>query len=249
VYLASPQVCVAAALRGQITDPRELGEAPTLELPARFDVDDRMIVAPPEDGAGVEVLRGPNIQFVEPRGALQDAVGCKVLLKLGDNITTDHIAPAGARVLPYRSNIPKIAQFAFEIVDPTFYQRAKDAGSSAIVGGENYGQGSSREHAALVPMYLGVQAVLAKSFARIHQANLVNFGILPLVIAAADYDALENGDDLELAGILAALDGDGVLTVRNVTRGGEFSAKATLTPKQVEVIRAGGMLNYIRTRG
>lgn len=247
VYLASPEVCVAAALRGELTDPRDLGEAPTLHLPPRFDVDDRMIVPPPEDGSSVEVLRGPNIRFVEPRGALQDAVRCKVLLKLGDNITTDHIAPAGARVLPYRSNIPKIAEFAFENVDPTFYQRAMQAGSSVIVGGENYGQGSSREHAALVPMYLGVQAVLAKSFARIHQANLVNFGILPLVIAPADYDALQNGDDLELTGILKALEGDGIITVRNQTRGGEFRAKATLTPKQAQVIRAGGMLNYIRT--
>ncbi len=248
VYLASPETCVAAALKGQITDPRELGEPAELDLPDHFDIDDRMVVPPPADGSEVEVVRGPNIRFVEPRSGLVDTIHCKVLLRVGDNITTDHIAPAGAKVLPYRSNIPKIAEFAFENVDGSFYERAREAGEGVIVGGENYGQGSSREHAALVPMYLGVQAVLAKSFARIHKANLVNFGILPLVIDDATYQALKNGDEIELSSVHAAIAGDGCIAARNLTQGTDFAAKAELTPKQVEVLMTGGMLNYVRSR-
>jgi aconitate hydratase len=248
VYLASPETCVAAALKGQITDPRELGEPAELDLPDHFDIDDRMVVPPPADGSEVEVVRGPNIRFVEPRSGLADTIHCKVLLRVGDNITTDHIAPAGAKVLPYRSNIPKIAEFAFENVDGSFYERAREAGEGVIVGGENYGQGSSREHAALVPMYLGVQAVLAKSFARIHKANLVNFGILPLVIDDATYQALKNGDEIELSAVHAAIAGDGCIAARNLTQGTDFTAKAELTPKQVEVLMTGGMLNYVRSR-
>ncbi|MCE5216258.1 aconitate hydratase [bacterium] len=248
VYLASPETCVAAALKGQITDPRELGEPAALDLPDHFDVDDRMVVAPPADGSEVEVVRGPNIRFVEPRDGLADTIHCMVLLRVGDNITTDHIAPAGAKVLPYRSNIPKIAEFAFENVDGSFYERAREAGEGVIVGGENYGQGSSREHAALVPMHLGVQAVLAKSFARIHKANLVNFGILPLVIDDATYQALQNGDEIELSAVHTAIAGDGCIAARNLTQGADFTAKAELTPKQVEVLMTGGMLNYVRSR-
>jgi aconitate hydratase len=248
VYLASPETCVAAALKGQITDPRELGEPAELDLPDHFDIDDRMVVPPPADGSEVEVVRGPNIRFVEPRSGLVDTIHCKVLLRVGDNITTDHIAPAGAKVLPYRSNIPKIAEFAFENVDGSFYERAREAGEGVIVGGENYGQGSSREHAALVPMYLGVQAVLAKSFARIHKANLVNFGILPLVIDDATYQALKNGDEIELSSVHAAIAGDGCIAARNLTQGTDFAAKAELKPKQVEVLMTGGMLNYVRSR-
>ncbi len=248
VYLASAETCVAAALTGKLTDPRELGPAPALQMPDSFEVDDSMVVTPPEDPSTVEVIRGPNIQFVEPRGALLDTVRCKILLKLGDNITTDDIAPAGARVLPFRSNIPKISEFAFSHIDADFHLRAKEAGAGAILGGENYGQGSSREHAALSPMFLGIQAVLARSFARIHKANLVNFGILPLVISAADYDALADGDDLELTAILSALGGDGVIRAQNLTQEYEFALKAELTEQEAEVLKAGGMLNYIRSK-
>ncbi len=248
VYLASAETCVATALTGKITDPRELGPAPALQMPDSFDVDDSMVVTPPEDPSTVEVIRGPNIQFVQPRGALLDTVRCKILLKLGDNITTDDIAPAGAKVLPFRSNIPKISEFAFSHIDAGFHLRAKEAGTGAILGGENYGQGSSREHAALSPMFLGVQAVLARSFARIHKANLVNFGILPLVISEADYDALADGDDLELTGILSALEGDGIIRAQNLTQEYEFTVKAELTEKEAEVLKAGGMLNYIRSK-
>jgi aconitate hydratase len=248
VYLASPETCVACALTGEITDPRTLGAAPSITMPERFTVDDGMIVAPAEDPDSVEVLRGPNIQFVEPRGALQDTIRFRVLLRLGDNITTDDIAPAGAKILPYRSNIPKMAEFCFASLAPDFAEKARDAGSGAIVGGENYGQGSSREHAALAPMYLGVQAVLARSFARIHQANLVNFGILPLIIDAATYESLQDGDEVEFTGVLGALEEGNPIRAANLTRNTEFAATAQLTPMQVEVVKAGGTLTYVRNR-
>ncbi len=249
VYLASVETCVAAALTGQITDPRDLGPAPEVALPPTFEVDDGMIVPPPADGSTtVPVVRGPNIRFVEPRGPLADTIRCRVLLKLGDNITTDDIAPAGAKVLPFRSNIPKIAEFAFQDTDPTFHSRAQEAGAGLILGGDNYGQGSSREHAALVPMVLGIQAVLAKSFARIHKANLVNFGILPLVVEAQAYEAISQGDEVELPEALAALSAGRPLQGRNLTRGTAFEARAELSPREVEVLRAGGMLNYVRGR-
>lgn len=247
VYLAGPETCVAAALAGEITDPRNLGERPAIDLPARFDIDDNMIVPPPADGAGVEVVRGPNIRFVEPRGPLADTIRCTVLLKLGDNITTDDIAPAGAKALPFRSNIPRIARHAFENIAPGFHDRALEVGAGVVVGGENYGQGSSREHAALVPMYLGIQAVLARSFARIHRANLVNFGILPLVVEQGVYESLQDGDELEFTDVRAALDAGGAVRGRNLTRGGEFTARAELSPREIEVIKAGGMLNYVRS--
>lgn len=203
VYLVSVETAAASALSGFITDPRTLGEAFTVEMPEKFAVDDRMIIKPPEDGSKVEITRGPNIKPLPRTGPLPAEIKGRVLLKAGDNITTDHIMPAGAKILPLRSNIPAIAEHCFAPVDPAFPERAKKAGGGFVVGGANYGQGSSREHAALAPLYLGVKAVIAKSFARIHRQNLINFGILPLTfVNEEDYDAI-NGP-----GAVAGVDGE-----------------------------------------
>ncbi len=245
VYLASPETCVAAAIAGQLADPRELGAVPQIDLPEGFTVDDRMIVAPASEGEQVEIVMGPNIKPVPRRDPLPEELRCPVLLKVEDNITTDHISPAGSKYLPLRSNVPALAQHAFEGVDPDFAKRALEAGGGVIVAGENYGQGSSREHAALCPMYLGVQAVLARSFARIHRANLVNFGIVPLEIAAADYEALQQGDELRVENAREALAAGQPLTVRNVTRGTQFEAHANLTDRQTQIVVAGGMLSFM----
>lgn len=246
VYLASPEVCAATAITGMITDPRTLGEAPEVAPPERFAVDDSMVLAPAADGTTVEVVRGPNIKPAPTRGTLAEVIEVPVLLKVGDNITTDHISPAGAKYLPLRSNVPALAAHVFEGVDPEFAARAlaSEAGG-VIVGGENYGQGSSREHAAMCPLYLGIQAVLATSFARIHMANLINFGILPLVIDRADYEALQPGDALRLAGVPAGLQA-GRLTVQNVTQGTTLTATITLSDRQAAILQAGGMLNYVK---
>jgi aconitate hydratase len=196
----------------------------------------------------VEIVRGPNIRPVPTRGPLEDEIRLRVLLKVGDNITTDAIMPAGAKVLPLRSNIPAISQYVFSGLDPEFAQRAQEWGGGFVVGGENYGQGSSREHAALAPMYLGVRAVLARSFARIHQANLVNFGVLPLGIGEEDYQRLQQGDALSLIGVREAVRNFAPITVANETQGYEFSTTPQLSPRQVEVLLAGGVLNYVRER-
>jgi aconitate hydratase len=250
VYLASPGTCAATALYGVITDPRKLGESIVFEPPAKYLVDDNMIVPPAEDPDSVEVVRGPNIKPVPVAEPVPDTLQGRVLLKVGDNVTTDHIMPAGAQVLPLRSNIPAIAEYVFWRVDPDFVQRAKEWGGGMVVGGVNYGQGSSREHAALAPMYLGLKAVSAKSFARIHHANLVNVGILPLTFAdEADFDGLEQGDECEIAGVRAALQKGDDLTVRNLTKGTMFEVTYNLTGRQVKVLLGGGLLNYIKAGG
>ena len=250
VYLVSPETAVAAALTGEITDPRTLGiPAPQLSLPPRFLIDDSAILAPasPEEAAAVEVLRGPNIKPCPAGKAIEDCLSLPVSLKVGDNITTDHIMPAGAKILPYRSNIPKLSAFCFEVCDRGFSERAKALGESVVIGGENYGQGSSREHAALVPLYLGVRAVIAKSFARIHAANLINAGILPLCFAdPADYDRIAQGDVLELVDVHAGLE-SGEFTLR--VNGVSVRLRGYFSERQRAVLLAGGLLNYTREEG
>ena len=245
-YLCSPPTAVASALAGCITDPRTLGAPPEVEMPESFEIDDSGIIRPPEDGSGVEIIRGPNIKPIPRRDPLPETLEGEVLLKLEDNITTDHIMPAGAEILPLRSNIPAISEYVFKRVDPSFARRAREAGGGFVVAGENYGQGSSREHAALAPMYLGLKAVVAKSFARIHKANLVNFGIAPLTFAdPADYDRINQGDRLLVRDVHGGLRG-GALTVRDQTAGFDFQARAELSEREVQILLAGGRLNLIR---
>ncbi len=251
VYLVSPETAVAAALTGEITDPRLLGEMPAVTMPASFRIDDTAVLAPApaEEADAVEVLRGPNIKEFPKSKPFGDALTAKLVLKVGDNITTDHIMPAGAKILPYRSNIPYLSKFCFEVCDPTFPERAKAAGDGMIVGGSNYGQGSSREHAALVPMYLGIRCVLAKSFARIHVANLINAGILPLTFAdPADYDRIGQDDVLTLSDLSVGMD-RGSITVTDETKHIAFSACCTLTERQRAILKAGGLLNYTKENG
>ena len=248
VYLVSPETAVASALTGHITDPTTLGAMPEIVMPEQFKIDDSAVLAPASEAeaAGVEVLRGPNIKEFPKSRPLPQELRAPVILKVGDNITTDHIMPAGAKILPYRSNIPFLSKFCFEVCDPTFSERAKAAGESIIVGGSNYGQGSSREHAALVPMYLGVRAVLTKSFARIHVANLINAGILPLTFCdPADYDAISQDSVLRLSDIDGALE-SGEMTITDETTGRSFRAECRFTPRQSAILRAGGLLNYTK---
>ncbi|KKR30966.1 MAG: aconitate hydratase [Candidatus Schekmanbacteria bacterium GWA2_38_11] len=247
IFLASPEVAVAAALKGTITDPRKLGKHPKIKDPDFFLIDDNMIIPPSKKPEKVEIVRGPNIAPLPVKEPMPDHLEGEVLLKVGDNITTDHIMPAGAKILPLRSNIPRISEHVFEAVDPGFPKRAKEQGGGFIIGGDNYGQGSSREHAALAPMYLGVKFVLSKSFARIHRANLINFGILPLTFSnAADYNSLDQGDKLEIRDVLTTIRESGPLEIKNVTKGTDFQASYDLTIRQKEIIMAGGLLNYTK---
>ena len=247
VYLVSPETAAASALTGYITDPTTLPPIPDIRLPERFVIDDSSVLQPlpPAEAAEAVVVRGPNITPFPKGKPVGDEISAQLVLKVGDNITTDHIMPAGAKVLPYRSNIPKMSEFCFEVCDPDFPARAKAAGSGIILGGSNYGQGSSREHAALVPMYLGIRAVVTKSFARIHVANLINAGILPLTFEnEADYDKFTQGDKLTISGILEGMD-TGFVTMKNET-GEQVRLHCNLTQRQKEILLAGGLLEYTR---
>lgn len=245
VYLASPEVAAATALAGCLADPRDLGDFISVEQPGTFLIDDSMVLPPAENPQDIEVLRGPNIKPLPINKPLPSTLEGQVLLKVGDNITTDHIMPAGAKVLPLRSNIPAISQYVFSGVDTEFAERAKNAGGGFVVGGQNYGQGSSREHAALAPMYLGVKAIIAKSFARIHRANLVNFGILPLTfVQENDFDLLSQRDNLVID--VSSIDSEAELVVRDTTSGKSFNLRHDLTSRQIEIIRAGGLLNHTK---
>lgn len=247
VYLVSPETAVAAALTGTITDPQTLGPMPAVTLPERFRIDDSAVLppAPADEADAVEVLRGPNIRPFPQSKPFADTLTAELVLKVGDNITTDHIMPAGSKILPYRSNIPKLSESCFTVCDPSFPARAKAAGDGIIVGGSNYGQGSSREHAALVPMYLGIRCVVAKSFARIHVANLINAGILPLTFAdPEDYDALHQGAHLRIGNIRAGM-AAGELTLTD-TAGKSYPVVCSLTERQQAILLAGGLLNYTK---
>ena len=248
VYLVSPETAVAAALTGYITDPRLLGEMPEVKMPSFFKIDDSAIIEPAseEEAKDLEILRGPNIKPFPTSKPQLDTLSAELVLKVEDNITTDHIMPAGAKILPYRSNIPHLSQFCFAVCDETFSERAKALGESIIVGGSNYGQGSSREHAALVPMYLGVRAVITKSFARIHIANLINAGIMPLTFKNPDdYDKLNQGDKLELTNIFEGMD-KGEIILKNNSTGDKITLVCDFTQRQKEILKAGGLLSYTK---
>ena len=251
VYLVSPETAVAAALTGEITNPMLLGGMPEVTMPEAFKIDDSGILppAPAWEADQVEILRGPNIKPFPESKPLEDCLEAPLVLKVGDNITTDLIMPAGAKILPYRSNIPHLSQYCFGVCDPAFPDRAKSAGQSFIVGGTNYGQGSSREHAALVPLYLGVRAVVAKSFARIHAANLINAGILPLTFAdPADYDKLNQDDVLAVSELHAGMD-RGEVVLKNRTTGVEIPLVCSFTDRQKAILKAGGLLKYVGLGG
>ena len=251
VYLVSPETAVASALTGYITDPTTTKGELNVTMPEKFKIDDSAVLAPlnAEDAANAEVLRGPNIKEFPKSKAFSDTLEARLVLKVGDNITTDHIMPAGAKILPYRSNIPHLSKFCFEVCDPSFPERAKAVGDGIIVGGSNYGQGSSREHAALVPMYLGIRGVIAKSFARIHVANLINAGILPMVFEdPADYDKLAQDADLTIDNIVSGM-AEGKLAVTDRTTGNKFNVLCSLTERQRAILLAGGLLNYTKEGG
>ena len=251
VYLVSPETAVAAALTGEITDPMLLGQMPKVTMPEAFKIDDSAVLAPaPEaEAASVEILRGPNIKPFPDSCPQEDELKAGVSLKAGDNITTDHIMPAGAKILPYRSNIPHLSQYCFEVCDKEFPERAKAMGSSIIVGGSNYGQGSSREHAALVPLYLGVKAVVTKSFARIHAANLINAGIMPLTFAnPEDYEKINQEDEIRITGVFAGME-SGEMTLVDLTNGEKIKLVCSFTDRQRAILKDGGLLKYVGKGG
>ncbi|MBQ7096312.1 MAG: aconitate hydratase [Clostridia bacterium] len=248
VYLVSPETAAAAALTGEITDPTLLGESPKVEMPAAFKIDDSAVIAPasPEEAKDLEILRGPNIKKFPEAKPQEDTLSAELVLKVGDNITTDHIMPAGAKILPYRSNIPYLSQFCFGVCDKSFPERAKAAGESIIIGGSNYGQGSSREHAALVPLYLGVRAVITKSFARIHIANLINAGIMPLTFEnPEDYEKIDQGDRLTIKDIYAGME-SGKMLLLDETKGQQIPLTCAFTDRQKAILKAGSLLAYTK---
>ena len=252
VYLVSPECAAASAVAGVFTDPAAIKTAPVLNIPKKFKINDNMIDMPVsiEDAHSVEVVRGPNIKPLPIGKPPRENLECEIILKVGDNITTDHIMPAGAKILPYRSNVPKLSEFCFTVCDPHFPKRATERGGGVIVGGSNYGQGSSREHAALVPLYLGVRAVVAKSFARIHAANLINFGIAPLVLDDGDdYELLAEGDGIYIEGFASAIKNAEKVLLVNQKNNARVWVKLDFTPRQREILLAGGLLNYTKNRG
>ena len=249
VYLVSPETAAASAITGVFTDPTDFGVAPKVEMPTQFKINDNLIEMPAsvEEAETVVVERGPNIKPIPIGKAPDENLACQLILKVGDNITTDHIMPAGTKVLPYRSNVPKLSEFCFTVCDKDFPERAKRKGGGVIVGGVNYGQGSSREHAALVPLYLGIKAVVAKSFARIHVANLINFGIVPMTFAnPSDYDKFNEGDDIAIKGFAEAVKGEEKALLVNQTNGAEAELCLNLSARQREMLLAGGCLNYTK---
>ena len=250
VYLVSPEVAAASAIFGAMTDPRILGDSPSVSLPERFKINDNMIDQPAtvEEAGDVLVERGPNIKPI-PRGkAPEEHLSTRLILKVGDNITTDHIMPAGAKILPYRSNVPKLSEFCFTVCDPEFPKRAKELGGGIILGGSNYGQGSSREHAALVPLYLGVRAVIAKSFARIHAANLINFGIVPLTLEdESDYDLLSEGEKITIDNFRCGIEQSDTLVMKTED-GKELKLRLALSKRQREILLSGGLLEHTRIK-
>jgi len=248
VYLCSPETAVVSALFGKITDPRKYHDKIVINYPEVFEINDNLIYPPSDNPESVEILRGPNIKPLPIAKPLSEKLSGSVLIKVGDNITTDHIMPAGAKILPLRSNIPAISKYVFHNIDETFHDRALSKGGGFIIGGENYGQGSSREHAALAPMYLGVKAVIAISFARIHRSNLINFGILPLIFEnKEDYFKIEREDELLIEDYIEKLFKNEIITVKNVTKDFIFSVKANLTPRQASIILKGGLLNFVKS--
>ena len=245
VYLCSPETAVAAAIFGKITDPRKLGEYPKVVDPEAYILNEENLAFPPADSSSVEIIMGPNVKSFPKFGPLEETLEGPILIKVGDNITTDHVMPAGAKILPLRSNIGAISEFVFSNIDPDFVKRAKDHKMGFVVGGENYGQGSSREHAAIAPRFLGVRAKIAKSFARIHKANLINFGILPLTFAdPQDYEALEQDDVIRLANIKSELAaGRDELMAEIVPSGPKIPLKIDVTERERKILLAGGLIN------
>lgn len=246
-YLCSPETAVAIAVNGEFTSPEKLGKYPKIKYEKPI-IDDSMILKPAKDGSKIEIMRGPNIKPLPEMKQMETEIKKEVLIKVGDNITTDQIMPAGAQILPLRSNIPAISEFVFSQVDSTFPKRAKEKGGGIIIGGENYGQGSSREHAAIAPLYLGVKAVIAKSWARIHKSNLINFGIIPLTFEnPADCDNVSQGDVLSIKDMKQQVT-SGTVTVKNVTKGFDFKTKTELSGRAVEVLIEGGEINYTKKK-
>ena len=246
VFLVSPETAAVSAITGVLTDPTELDVDLTIDMPKRFLIDDSMILAPAPTNAEVDVVRGPNIKPFPVNKPLGNSVEGKVLIKVEDNITTDHIMPSNAKLLPFRSNIPYLSEFCFNTVDVEFPKRAKEYNGGFIIAGDNYGQGSSREHAALAPLYLGVKAVIARSFARIHKANLINNGIIPMEFKEeSDYNSIDLVDDLVIDNVKRSLE-TGTVKVKNVTKGIEFEVTVNLTEKEIDVINLGGRLNYVK---